>query len=413
MAPIMWDTRLATRLGSEITTPSYDGSVVNASLKHAFDRRWSIPMNGIEEYSFKLYLDDPAAAVIETRKHVIRVWRHINDTIYGKTRTPPAGTPDFCGFVSGIRRNGQEGTMEITVQSPLWKLQAHFHINNHRLVKDSPALINPPNYEGGNGDGLPWDQSALMFRIIDQIQGAFKNSGSDIGIRKPLGSAPFWPKSIQMSPFFIAKGSNVWANVERILNSASAPDLLPEYIWTPGSVNTMYFKTVKERGTDRSGSLSFNYRIGNSNLANISETQGIEPGRHGNYGWTIGDGGPNGPAVTVWADVQDRLEYGLYMVRNDVGGAKLADVSKMKDPHLALALAAGNPVYSIGLAPMIPPYYGVDWFLGDQIMLNATRGYWNVSNKKQRIYQVDLEMSNNNVETCSAHITDDFKRRFP
>jgi hypothetical protein len=420
MAPVTWKVGVYDLLANGKNS-TFNG-VTNEYLKQATNLKLTYPLNGIDQLNFTLYLDDDAASLITKKQTVIRVWRDINDTANSKTRSSVTATPDFCGLVTGVTKRGADNIMNVVCQSPLWRLQTHFHIANHRLVTDAAALIAPPQFEGGNGDGLPWDHSALMFRLVDMINGAFHATGGDTGIRKPPTRAynsgtTFWPKTIAVSPFFVQAGAYTWPYInDDLLARAGSPDLAPEYIYVPGSGNFMYFKTAIVRGTDRSASMSFDYRTGVKNLADIEEDGQVVPGDdgYGNFVWSIGDGGPNGGNLGQASDSTDIGANGIYMTRTEVQGAKgSSDMSALATDKLAIALKADAEIYTVTLAEAAPYYYDLDYKLGDQIMLNASRGALNVSNKKQRIYQVELNYSDNNVETAAVQVSADFKRKFP
>lgn len=418
-SPVRWDIGLYDRLANPQDSTSFDGTVTNEFLKHAFNLTWTMPLNGIDMFEFSLYLDDPAAALIAHKTSLIRVWRYIDDDENSKYLTPAAGTPDFCGVVSRVFKHGAENRMDCVAMSPLWLLQSRFHILNHRLVIDTSEYGDPTDYEGGNANDEPWDHSALMFRIIDMINGAFNDSGGDTGIRKPPaplfeGNTLYWPRTIEVSPFFVAKGTIPWSHIfDNLMNRPDAPDIAPEYIYDEGERDTMYFRTAIHRGTDRFSTVNFGYRTGTKNLSDFTEDSQVVPGEYANYVWAVGDGGPNGPAVGQDQNSSEMLSKGLYMKMEEVKGAKLRDVDDLAESFLDVAQLADDPIYEIKLAELTPTYFGLDFFLGDMVKLNASKGALSVVNKKQRIYQVVLNWSNNNTETVSLQIASDFKGKYP
>ena len=54
----------------------------------------------------------------------------------------------------------------------------------------------------------------------------------------------------------------------------------------------------------------------------------------------------------------------------------------------------------------------MDFAIGDVVKLNANRGALLVENKDQRIYQCQLGISDNNVETASPLLANDFYGKF-
>lgn len=414
---VEWRIGHYDRNANSINSAGIDGAtgltVIDERIKHATNLKWSQPLNGLDQLTFDLYLDDAAAYLIKKKTSYIRIWRFIDDPEAGKSLTPTEGTPDFCGVVTAVTKKASTGLMSVTCMSPLWKLQSHFHIDNHRLTVDAASLIGG-NYEGGNGDGLRWDHSALMFRLIDMINGAFKNSGGDTGIRKPLSGPPYWPKTITVAPFFVQKGTYTWPLIfEDLMKRAYAPDLVPEYIYTPGSKNVMYFKTAVTRGINRTSTFSFDYRTGRKNLEDIEESAQVVPGTYGNFQWVVGDGGPNSGILDERSNAVDITENDIYMVRKDVQGTKPADVTSLGPAELKIALKSDDEIYTCSVATGTDDYFGIDYDIGDLVGLNADKGALQVINGKQRIYQVDLSYSDNNVESVDVEISSDFKTMFP
>ncbi len=182
----------------------------------------------------------------------------------------------------------------------------------------------------------------------------------------------------------------------------------------------MYFKTAIIRGTDISNSFSFDYRTGRKNLNNITSEALVVPGGYGNKIWVVGDGGPNGGIVAEWSNADDIFENGLYMVRKDIQGNKLGTAGKGDGvkgiAKLELNVAVNNDadIYTVDVSPASNDYYGIDYHLGDLVELNSDRGYgMQINNQKNRIYQVELSYSDNNVETVSLQLSADYKSKFP
>ncbi len=423
MAVVEWLMGVYDRAGVSYDSTSFDGSVTDEYLKHFTNASLTIPLNGIDTLTFSLLLTDPAAQLIGMKNTVIRLWRNINDTVHSKTRTPPEGTPDFCGIVTGIDIDGEGGTVTYTVQGILWLVQTHFHLNNHRSVND-PSSYGGIHYEGANANDLPFDESAMMFRLIDLINGAFKNTGGDTGIRKPLtraytghgyltGESLYWPQTIRVDPFYNTKGDYTWPLITDLLGRDASPDLTPEYIWNPGGVETMYFKTALVRGTDISDTFSFDYRTGSKNVENVTSSAQVVPGEYADWIWVSGDGGPNGGYLSQKEDDDVQAEFGIFMSHENIPGNKKADIEQYATAKLKKATQADAPFYQVSLTPASPIYYGIDFEVGDRVTLNADKGALLISGIKQRIYKATLSYSDNNVETCSLEISADFKRKYP
>jgi hypothetical protein len=418
-----WKIGLYDPYGNGVNSTSFDGSVTDEFLKHATDCTLTYPLNGIDELEFSLLLDDPAASLITRKQSFVRVWRNINDTENSKTRTPPSETPDFCGMVTGITKSGEQNMMRVTVMGTLWLIQTHFHLLNHRLVVD-PTSANVPSYrQGSNETGLQWDHSALMFHLIDLINGAFRFSGGDTGIVKPLtadytgtgymaGMDLFWPQTIATSPLYVMAGQYTWPIFMELLGRDGSPDIVPEYILDPGNIPRMFFKTAIVRGSDKTETVSFDYDTGSKSLTDCEEQSQVVPGEFGNFLWVSGDGGPNNILVQS-SDAGDISDNGVFMVHENIPGSKKADVQQYADGKKKVLLQADSEIYSVSISPASPLYYDLDYTLGDLVNFNAAKGALQATNKHQRIYQVTLHWSDNNVESTEIMISNDFKRKFP
>lgn len=417
-----WKIGVYTRGGAPKISTSYDGSMTDEFLKHPTDCTLTYTLNGVDQLEFSLLLDDPAALLITKKNTYIRVWRFINDVDNEKVRTPDWETPDFVGVVTGINKNGENGTMSVIVQGVLWLTQVHFHIQNHRLVNDFSPV--PSNNTGGNLNNKKWDHSALMWRLIDLINGAYYLAGSDTGIRKPpaatfsgsgylAGDTLFWPQTIQVAPFYVQKGAYTWPLIsEDLLARDGSPDIVPEYIYDPGQPEVMYFRTAITRGTDKTATVSFDYRTGQKNIENVEESSQVVPGVHANYVGVSGDGGPNGGTYTIATDDPDIAANGFYMKSENVPGTKLSDVQQVANAMIKASIISDAEIYTVTMSPAAPLYYDLDYTLGDLISLNADKGALQASDLPQRIYQVTLRWSDNNVESTDVMISNDFKRKF-
>jgi hypothetical protein len=419
-----WKIGLYDKDSNGKNSTSYDGSVTDEFLKHATDCTLTYPLNGIDQLEFSLLLDDPAALLLTRKNTFVRVWRFINDTENSKTRIPNWQTPDFCGVVTSITKSGEENKVKVTVMSVLWLVQVHFHLLNHRLVVDPDSGSVPFYREGSNETGLQWDHSALMFHLIDLINGAFKFSGGDTGIRKPPTAAfsgtgymsgfdLYWPQTIATPPLYVMKGQYTWPIFTELLGRDGAPDMVPEYIWNPGSIDRMYFKTAIIRGTNKTSTVSFDYHTGQKNLSDCEEQSQVVPGEYGNFLWVSGDGGPNSNLLVQSSDTTDITNSGVYMVSENIPGSKLADVQQYSDGKKKVLVQADSEIYSATISPASPLYYDLDYTLGDLVNFNADKGALKATNKHQRIYQVTLHWSDNNVESTDVMISNDFKRKFP
>jgi hypothetical protein len=197
------------------------------------------------------------------------------------------------------------------------------------------------------------------------------------------------------------------------MSREGAPDIIPEYRHNDNDPTIMLFSTAEKRGTDKSASVSFNYRTGTPNLDDVTETEIVVPGEYANYVWVVGQGGPNSGKIAM-AENNATSGYGyksigIYMKRIDLPDFKRYDakMKKVADAELAQSIKP-KASYEVTVAPGGNLVYGRDFVLGDAISLNATKGALQVSGKKQRVYQVSISNSENNMETCYPLLADDF-----
>ncbi len=374
-------------------------------IGHATGRTIQLALNGVDSLSFGIYLDDPMAALIEPTQSVIKIWRKITDT---STNTviyeDPSGNPVFGGIVSGVNYDGAQNIASVTVQSPLWRLQSRFHILNHYFKLDPDT-------------GLDYKQSALMWKLISLINGAF-GSDSFTGITKGTFD---WASEPSIAPYFVAKGSNTWSNIfDDIMNRVAGSDIWPSYRHTDGSPTIMRFDTAEVRG--RSLATEFKYHTGSGdNCANVTKEFQAIPGEFANYVWAVGQGGPNSGRIAMAEDnTASNYGYnkvGIYMRRVDRSEIKLVSaLQPIADAELAQSKWP-KYAFSVEVSPAGGIFYGEgddgDYAIGDRIALTATKGALNEIAALLRIYQCSLSMSDNNIETVNPLLSLDFKAKFP
>jgi hypothetical protein len=429
MAPVTWLIRAYDLEGNPLSIPDMLGvSADSEQVRYCSQRVLSQPVNGIEQLSGRILLVDPAAGLINKKTTVLKMWRTINDPIRGIIKPYVAATPDFAGPVIATNVSASSGYKSFIAVNPLWRMQERFHVLNHHLQDDT--VLSPdypsPHQLTCNGDNLPFDASALMYRMIALLSArSTPFQRTDLCIRRPptkdytgtpgafVGTgagADYWPKTIQVAPYFIAKGTMGWDEMfQDIMQRVSHPDLHPEYIHVNGDRKLMYFKTAVVRGTDKSGTVHFDFHTGSFNLADIDVDETLTPGSYGNFVWVIGDGGPNVYAALA-LDVASEMAYGSAMILDTVSGGIKTDLDPVAPAELAVGKQGDAPTFQLTLLPedVGSFYYGVDYDLGDIITVNATKGYWSISGYKQRIYQADLNMDDDNVETPQLLVSNDY-----
>jgi hypothetical protein len=401
-----WTMKLFNHDGSTPLETDYTGysyATTSNEIFHATERNMNFYLNGIDDLSFTVYLDDPIAPFIVPTKSVVKVYR----TIYEEDGTTVIFADDdtfpcFAGTVQSTLKSGNSNTMQVKAFSPLWRLQMRFHVNNHYLVKDLTT-------------GDPYTGSTLIFKLIDLINSAFPATGDAYtGIEQGTAN---WLAEPEMSPYFVAKGSNTWSLIfDDIMSRPAAADIIPTYIDDTTNV-MMILDTDEKRGDDISGTISFTFHTGNDhtmsvdNCEDVTEELSVNPGEFANYLWAIGQGGANSGKVAVaWdnssGDYDSNL-IGLYM--------KTVDKSEIKRINALTSIASAElkqsrwpkNAYTVTVSPAGGLIYNYHYKIGDVIGLTANKGALNID-KNQRIYQVGLTMSDNNVETAAPLVSNDF-----
>jgi hypothetical protein len=293
--------------------------------------------------------------------------------------------------------------MNIVCYSPLWRLQSRFHILNHLLK------INPDT-------GDPYKQSELLWKLIDLVNGAFGGSsytGIELGVFDDLVT------EVEVSPYFIAKGSNTWAHFETILDRPASVEIVPLYT-DGGTATLMMFGTAQKRGVDLSASQDWDYCINaNSQLSNMVKEELAVPGEFANYVWAVGQGGPNSGKIALAENVADDADgydnIGIYMRRADFPDQKTIGLIGPPSTGLQTIVQAElaqsrvpKTSYTVTISPASDLKYANDFLLGDVVTLNASKGALNFTGVVQRIYDVNLAMSDNNLETVTVLLADDF-----
>lgn len=403
MANVTWTMRLYDSFGDPITAADYTGAVSN-EIRHAFNRRLEVPLNGIDKLDFSLYLDDPMSYQITRLRTFVKLWRTVrNDAgsvIYSDS------DPCFGGVVGYTLRNGAENTMNITVQNPFWRLQFRMHILNHYLK------INVDTNE-------EFTQSELMWKLIDLVNNAFGLEDSNTGIIKGTFAAANDPT---VAPYFVAKGSNTWTHIfETIMNRPGGVDIVPSYTHSDGDPAVLVFNTDEKRGG--SNTTTFRYRTGAAdNLDNLTEEHQPIPQEFANYLWAVGQGGPNSGKIAMEENIDDDEDgyhnIGIYQARKDFPEIKKIGLAGPPPTHLK-AVAQEEFVqarvpktnYACEISPVASIYYGLNYNVGDTVTLLGGKGSLSVD-ALQRIYVASLSMSENNIESVEVSVADDFTEAF-
>lgn len=404
MATVIWTLKLYTSGGSPITAANMNplGSSTSNTIVHATNRTASFPLNGIDTLNFSLYLDDPMAYNITRLRTVVKLWRTVYNNAGSLIYQDGASTPCFAGVVSSTRKEGENNMMHITCQNPFWRLQLRFHILNHYLKTNIDT-------------GMEYKQSELMWKLIDLVNNAFGLDDSNTGIVKGTFSSGNDPT---VAPFFVAKGSNTYTNIfETIMDRPGGVDIVPSYYHADGDPTMMYFNTDEKRGSVTG--VQFRYHTGsNDNCDDMTEEHIAVPGEFANYLWAVGQGGPNSGKIAMEENIDDDDDgyhnISIYMRRVDFPDIKKIGLAGPPPTHLKAVAKAEfaqsrypQEAYTATLSPVGQCYYGSHFGVGDVVSIVANKGAMNI-NKIQRIYDCTIANSDNNIETNSVSLSNDF-----
>jgi hypothetical protein len=110
-----------------------------------------------------------------------------------------------------------------------------------------------------------------------------------------------------------------------------------------------------------------------------------------------------------------RNNVGVFMRREDNDAIKrLSQLQTGADSILSQSKYPQEAI-TIQVSPQAGVYYGYafDYEVGDLVNISANKGALSFTNKKQRIYEATLSMSDNNVETVAPLVSHDFFGKFP
>lgn len=390
-------------LDVDYSTYVADGETTNEVL-FASNRSLSLILNGIDECSFTIALENPAAYEIRRLKTIIKIFRIVDDPDRGVSIL--GVNPIFCGIVQGTNKGGNADQMSVKCFSPLWRIQFKFHLLNHYLD------INPVTSER-------YTISEMIWKLIALVQGAF-GTASYLGIDQ--GTFEWGLPDEPQLVLFVAMGTKTWSLIfDQILQDPGSPDIFPVYMHADGDPTLMELNTMRKRGLDKSSTLKFNYHTDPdvlvSNLDDLTEEASAQPDQFANFLWVVGQGGANSNKYAVAKNdsaVEDSdgyAEIGVYMSYQDIEVKNLASLPPIAESRLK-TMQHPQDAYTVTVSPSGLLYYEYDFVLGDVAALNADRGALQVSDKKQRIYQVTLNISDNNLETPELLIADDFYGKF-
>lgn len=399
----------------------------------AIEPAFSQELNGIDVMTFSLNLESQAAYQITPMRTLVKMWRDVPGY------TPfPSGMPNFCGVIGGRTRNAASRTASYTAYSPLWRLTFRYHIDAHDFSaatgKGTAIWADPPGtaplYAG-------YDPTLIMWEMLDWTNNlVVYSSGDKSGVKTGGAMADYSGRAVPV--LYDARysvGQNTWDLVQDIIQRPGYPDLSPTYIHTEGSQDLVWFNTVVKKGDDKN--FSFDYRTGNKNLDDISETIQVEPGEYANhitvmgqgdktvgrFVWQTGEAGPDqtivradgmvdGPAWKVGIREDLISADGLYMHFERAENAN-NNAARMEWGQSVLKRLAYPPVsYEISPSPAVTWPWPYEFQAGDTVLLNCTRDSLQLSNYRVRITKVTIQRTRNKMENLTLTVVDPKSYKF-
>lgn len=398
----------------------YDlGGNLISSVDEATNRSWAEALNGIDQMDIGLYHDDALVPELRPGYVVLKMWRDVVDPENGISSIRPDAFPTFAGILG--QRNIQPGSnvFNYTFYSPLWRLQSRFHLLDHYLGPDT--IVLDPQNTGPGTEIVPATVGNLLWKLIDLVNNTWGPDVNETGI----GRGSFEDTGLLGDVYTIAKNDSTWEHFDSILSAFGSPDIAPTYQHVDGNNEYMLLNTRLYRGLNLTGAwglafpkvaLYYTQDRELRNLADLGLQEVIQPGVTANF--VRGHGQAGKESISAQDD-----ETGVYFGRDEVG-PYMKNVT-YDSVHTAASLWAhvqmelkrtGKPVvvWSPQLGQNVPPYYGVDFGMGDLIVLNADRdGRDTGGDLAQRVYQMRATMSDNNVETVTVAVADDFTDKVP
>jgi hypothetical protein len=394
----------------------------------AIEPTYTQELNGIDVMTFSLNLESQAAYQITPMKTLVKMWRDVPGY------TPfPDGLPQFCGVIGARTRNAGQRTASYTAYSPFWRLTFRYHVDAHDFSGATGKGVYLWNLHGAGpaDDELlysGYDPTDIMWEMLDFTNNLVVYTGGDKSGVKTGGAKPAYSTGTLYDARY-SVGQNTWDLVQDIVQRPGYPDLNPTYIHTEGSQDLVWFNTTTKKGDDKSFSLD--YRTGNKNLDDITETVQVEPGEYANYVVIQGqgdkttgkfkpltgdsggdqsivraDGVSGGPAAAVGVTADLISEYGLYMHFERAENATKNTTRVEYGQSLIKRLAYPPVSYEISPSSALTWAWPYEFQVGDSVLLNCARDSMQITNYRVRIMKVTIQRTPNKMEKVTLTVVD-------
>ena len=340
-------------------------------IREALGRSMSLKMNDIDTLKFSVSFDNPIAGMIAPLETVVKVWRVIGEP--GSPVYYAPTSPIFAGVVAPLTESGQDRKLEVTVNSPLWRLK-------YRFLRETVMLGNPSPLVGA-----AMDQSDMIWYLID-----YTNAFDYTGIAKGNFETTLSRRRI------FKRRSAIWESVQGLASLTDGVDMVARYYHDDGDPTMMYLDTVDAQAIFRPG-VQFHWNVGRRNMGPPTRNFDVDQFATRVDLDAEANGLFNSAAVT---DVDLLNRYGLYERVESVNN--MTDNASLSDLGNAILDQYGHPLMTVEAQPDADkaPYFGKDYNLGDVVGFRSDDGRMSFALLK-RIYGADLTMDDNDRETIN------------
>ncbi len=387
-----------------------DGNTIGY-VKTPVQPKMTFTLNGIDSVTFGVYLDDKIARALTPLATYVKVWR----SVLGEQVDPER--PIFAGKLAALDEDGQTNLATCTAFSPFYDLQFRYRWKYLGLNKKGHKTWKVAKYTGTAPD--------IIWSLIDYTNNRATAGHPDAGDTHIVrADSPFHGTALMLASPYIKSydTTQIWQAITELITGITLPDstfggidLIPEYVHTEGDPTLMVLDTGLCRGVYQPNA-GLHYRIGRKNLINMARSFSTDTDKAATLIRATGQGGSlmteqwadpaHSPAHGPGFDHDYLTREGLYEAALDMGDAFTYDY--IKQYALDSLLRRKPPILTVKpeLSPVEPPFYGLDFGLGDLLPVAARRGRMEFQSNL-RVYGADVSLSNNGNESCTLTLAED------
>jgi hypothetical protein len=276
--------------------------------------------------------------------------------------------------VGPIQETGNTNTFTIDAYSPLWRLKRRYV---HELL-----------------DIHQVDQSQIAWQLI-----AYTNARNPTGIQ-----AGQMPASVLRDRTYDIS-QNIYDAVADFYNIGGFdPDV--RYVHSESDPTLALYGTMPVKGVWQPHA-RMDYHTGLANCDDMQRRWVIDENQPANDIRATGQGNDT---YTPHAEVFDDPSISAITLLErfeTFDNVNQVDTLTAYASELLKAVRLPVPIVQPTLSPVTGPQYGRDFFLGDVLPCSASRGRMQFSNVKQRVYEVELQLTSSEVEQTTPTLADD------